>query len=975
MLLVRVAFKHATMPTTVTCGTAGWTKIGQYNNGTTVSGNGTGSVIVAVFYKEATSGAETNPVITYHASVAATPSAAVAMAYSKGASEAWVTPVGDGGPVGTGTAISSTIQSHISVTAGDMVDFFYSQGDNNTLTVPTITQAGVTFGTVSEQPAAALSSATSNDIDADGGYRLASSGTSSAAAVITGTASAGDQGSSWQTRLRVVAVTTVSGSFTADANISKTGISGTLTANAYIKNTMYGTGSGSTVLIHDNFTTGTNLNNRTPDTVNNGQTWVNGGIAFQVGSGLVTLLSGNTEVGYIQASTANVDVELTGISVSNVSSFGVVFRYQDIDNFWHFDAYQGSTVDEDNWYLYKRISGVDQQVASGPGGQTPSAVRAVASGNDISLYIDGGTTPEWTGTDSQFATSTVVGIYGDTSSAIGPINASAFKATSVGGLNTTFTADAWVKGTPTGSFTADAWIAQSATTYNGSFTADAWVQGTVAGAFTADSIIRKVDIPGSFTANAWVSRTFAGTLTADAWVSKVVAGAITSDAIIRRTDIAGSVTANAIIRKTDIAGSLTANAHILRTFTGSFTADAAIVRTWPGSFTADAWITKTTAGSFTANAWVSRVFSGSLTADAYVRRADITQSITADAFVKRADIAGSFTANAMVQRTFSGSFTADAWIEGASAITYPGSFTADAWVKGTPVGAFTADALIAASPSGTFTADAYIRKTTSGSFTANAWLSIVSSGSLTANAFIRKTDIAGSLTANAHIRRTDLSGSLTANAWVKRTFEGSITANAHIAGTVAGSFTVDAWIASLGTVAGSFTADAIIRRTDLSGSFTANAYISRQYLSSFSVDAHIKRTFAGTLTAEAWVKGTVGGSITADAYVKRTAAQFFTADAYVQSTISGSVTADAWLAGTVLGAFTVNAVIYNPNAVKAVLSEVAILRTYGVRLSVDITLDSAASAAQSYDAAFSIEPSLNGEASITRSLVGRTEKL
>lgn len=222
MLIVRVAFKHATMPTTVTCGTTGWSKIGQYNNGTNVSGNGTGSVIVAVFYKEATSAAETNPVITYHASVAATPSAAVALSYQKGASETWVTPVGDGGSIGTGTALSATIQSHITTTAGDMVDFFHAQGDNNTLTVPTFTQTGVTFGTVSEQPAAALSSATSNDIDADGGYRLASSGTSSAAAVVTGTSTAGDEGSAWTTRLRVTAATAKYSHSQAQAHIKAT---------------------------------------------------------------------------------------------------------------------------------------------------------------------------------------------------------------------------------------------------------------------------------------------------------------------------------------------------------------------------------------------------------------------------------------------------------------------------------------------------------------------------------------------------------------------------------------------------------------------------------------------------------------------------------------------------------------------------------------------------------------------------------
>jgi hypothetical protein len=940
--------------------------------------------------------------------------------------------------------------------------------------------------------------------------------------------------------------TTQNGSFTADAHVSRNAIANSLTANAYIKNTMYGTGSGSAVLIHDNFTTGSVLNGRTPDTVNNGNTWVNGGIAFQVGSGLVTMLSGNTEVGYIQASTANVDVELSGISMSNVTTFGAVFRYQDINNFWHIDAYQGSTVDEDNWYLYKRVSGVDQSVASGPGGQAPQTVRAVANGSDISVYIDGATTPDWTGTDSTFSTSTVVGIYADTSSSVGGVTASAFKATSVGGLNTTFTADAHIKREFSGSFTADAEIAQSATVVEGSFTADAHIAATVSGAFTADAHVKR-EFQQSFTADAHVLRTWggqttdydsftdtngtalsahtgdtgrgwseifgnptinSGTVTATTAGSNARmtgAGALDgfasmrfytgSDGVSRGNSIRfryssnsdflfakvrrsstpvnqiqlwrriGGVTDGAALATTTLAaGDLAANTWYtlsvryqgpdIRIYldgveklatTSTFQLDnpsaTGLCLTFeesmatgqsvddfrfasPQSFTADAWISATISGSVTANAHILRTFesnftansiirktdiAGSVTADAYVRRVDITQSITADAYVKR-EFSGSVTADAMVQRTFEGSFTVDAWVQEASATTYTGSFTADAWVKGTPTGSFTANAHIAASPSGTFTADAFVQKTTSGSFTANAWLSIVSSGSLTAdawvkgvvlgsltadawlsktqtgsftvdanitrgatgsftadawvkgtpvgtftaNAFVRKTDIAGSITANAYVRRTDLTGSLTANAWVKRTFEGSVTANAHIASTVSGSFTADAWIASLGTVVGSFTADAIIRRTDLAGSFTANAYISRQALSSFSVDAYIKRTFGSSFTADSWVKGTLAGQISADAFIQRTSAQFITADAFVQSTLYGSVTADAWLQGTRMGAFTVNAIISNPNAVKAVESEVAILRTYDVKLEVHATLDSVTS--------------------VGRSLVGRTEK-
>src|SRR5688500_5582385 len=95
MLLVRVGFKHATMPTTVTCDTAGWNKLGETNGTGGASSNGGGGVQCAVFWKEAASGAEANPVITFNdGAVAATPSAAVAASFSKGAGESWITPVG-----------------------------------------------------------------------------------------------------------------------------------------------------------------------------------------------------------------------------------------------------------------------------------------------------------------------------------------------------------------------------------------------------------------------------------------------------------------------------------------------------------------------------------------------------------------------------------------------------------------------------------------------------------------------------------------------------------------------------------------------------------------------------------------------------------------------------------------------------------------------------------------------------------------
>lgn len=205
MLLVRVGWKSATPTTDVAvCNTSGWAKLGQFYNGGGASSNGGGGVLVAVFWKVATSSAETNPVIEFDDATAPTPGAYCAVTYTKAATEAWATPVGDGGNIAAATSYSGTIQSHVTAQSGDMLDAFAVTNDNTTLTVPTVTQTGLTLDTVTEYPATALSSATSNDISADGCNRLATAGTSSAAAVVSGTNSVADPGAAWVTRLRVV---------------------------------------------------------------------------------------------------------------------------------------------------------------------------------------------------------------------------------------------------------------------------------------------------------------------------------------------------------------------------------------------------------------------------------------------------------------------------------------------------------------------------------------------------------------------------------------------------------------------------------------------------------------------------------------------------------------------------------------------------------------------------------------------------
>jgi hypothetical protein len=123
--------------------------------------------------------------------------------YSKAAGETWVTPVWGTVATTAVTSHSNTITTHVTVTAGDMALGFFFYRDNTTQTSPTFTQSGVTYGTVAEYPSTALTTTTSNDIAADACHRLASSGTSTAAPVMTHTTSTVETGAYAFVRLRV----------------------------------------------------------------------------------------------------------------------------------------------------------------------------------------------------------------------------------------------------------------------------------------------------------------------------------------------------------------------------------------------------------------------------------------------------------------------------------------------------------------------------------------------------------------------------------------------------------------------------------------------------------------------------------------------------------------------------------------------------------------------------------------------------
>lgn len=217
ILLVRVHYKSSNIANCLaSTATSGWTKGGEFHDGTTNSGNGLGSCAAAGFWKIAESSSETNPTIDFSQTVTQVGHSAVS--FQKGASETWLAPVVDGGGFTAATNISATIQSHIPVQAGDMVVFSLGSRDDSAFTVPTITQTGVTFAAVTEYPATAGIDASGADGSYDAGYRLATAGTSSAAAVITATLAASESGAAGMSRLRVQVITPL----TADIGITFT---------------------------------------------------------------------------------------------------------------------------------------------------------------------------------------------------------------------------------------------------------------------------------------------------------------------------------------------------------------------------------------------------------------------------------------------------------------------------------------------------------------------------------------------------------------------------------------------------------------------------------------------------------------------------------------------------------------------------------------------------------------------------------
>lgn len=171
--------------------TAGWNALAAGTSGTTAAGVDTGSMKMQVWYKEATSDAETNPTVT-EGSPTFNVAGAVVQIFSKDAGEVWETPVVVyGADESNGTGISVTFASDPGVTAGDLI---ITAAALNTDAMGPLTadlvpaQTSVTFGATTERTED--ESTSGGDMALHVSTTPVNSGTGTAAPTATGTGTA-----------------------------------------------------------------------------------------------------------------------------------------------------------------------------------------------------------------------------------------------------------------------------------------------------------------------------------------------------------------------------------------------------------------------------------------------------------------------------------------------------------------------------------------------------------------------------------------------------------------------------------------------------------------------------------------------------------------------------------------------------------------------------------------------------------------
>lgn len=183
---------------TATCAdlttSAAWTEIDESADGSVGTGNGTGSMKVAIYYFD-WNGVDTGgPRVTFSTGTSLL-AAACTLTFSKGATEAWATPTFTTGSQASSSTISVTGAANLNYAAGDLLIAALGIRDDGSFTNFSASATGITWASAfNVSPGTDASTTLGNDMSASAGYRIASSGTSSAAPTMSGTLAAAETG-------------------------------------------------------------------------------------------------------------------------------------------------------------------------------------------------------------------------------------------------------------------------------------------------------------------------------------------------------------------------------------------------------------------------------------------------------------------------------------------------------------------------------------------------------------------------------------------------------------------------------------------------------------------------------------------------------------------------------------------------------------------------------------------------------------
>jgi hypothetical protein len=201
----RLYIEVCSKPDTATPSTpANWALVGTATGGGGTAGAGTGPQRTTVFSRTVPSGGLSGSV-TVTITGGSSPVACMrAFRHESATGVTWSEATSSYSRATAGTAAGGTTSGTIATAAKDAVVAVVSTADDqaSTVTISNLTQTGITFGTLTQDPSGTIVNSQGNDISAASAYRMATAGTATIAAVVTATASSSETGMGFVYRVR-----------------------------------------------------------------------------------------------------------------------------------------------------------------------------------------------------------------------------------------------------------------------------------------------------------------------------------------------------------------------------------------------------------------------------------------------------------------------------------------------------------------------------------------------------------------------------------------------------------------------------------------------------------------------------------------------------------------------------------------------------------------------------------------------------